>query len=71
MAYGYLVQFRPYKGAKKRKQIVSSTKWEIAENVALWLMEHLTPTFTFDIFMDNYFVCLPTSELTTFEQQVC
>ena len=37
------------------------------------LMECLTPTFSFGLFMDNYFaslrlfVCLPTLELTTFE----
>ena len=41
------------------------------------LMECLTPTVSFDLFMDNYFtsfrlfVCLPTLELTTFEQEVC
>ena len=32
------------------------------------------PTFSFDIFMEtisHLFVCLPTLELTTFEQQVC
>ena len=40
-------------------------------------MECLTPTVSFDLFMDNYFtsfrlfVCLPTLELTTFEQEVC
>ena len=40
-------------------------------------MECLAPTVSFDLFMDNYltsfrlFVCLPTLELTTFEQEVC
>ena len=40
-------------------------------------MECLTPTVSFDLSMDNYFtsfrlfVCLPTLELTTFEQEVC
>ena len=54
-AYGYVVQFRPYQGAKKGKQVVSSTKWGLRENVVLRLMECLTPTFSFVIFMDNYF----------------
>ena len=40
-------------------------------------MECLTPTVSFYIFMDDYFTsfrllaCLPTLELTTFEQEVC
>ena len=40
-------------------------------------MECLTATVSFDLFMDNYltsfrlFVCLPTLELKTFEQEVC
>ena len=40
-------------------------------------MECLTPTVSFDLFMDNYFtsfrlfVCLPTLELRIFEQEVC
>ena len=40
-------------------------------------MECLTPTVSFDSFMDNYFtsfrlfVCLPILKLTTFEQEVC
>ena len=40
-------------------------------------MECLTPTVSFDLFMDNYltffclFVCLPTLELTIFKQEVC
>ena len=53
--YGYVVQFRPYKGAKKGKQVASSTKWGLGESVVLRLMECLTPTFSFNIFMDNYF----------------
>ena len=52
--YVYVVQFRPYKGGKKRKQVASSTKWGFGEKV-LRLMECLTPTSSFDIFMDNYF----------------
>ena len=41
------------------------------------LMESLTPTVSFDMFMDNCFIsfclfdCSPTLELTTFEQEVC
>ena len=40
------------------------------------MMECLTPTVSFDLFLDNYFtsfrlfVCWPTLELTTFEQEV-
>ena len=55
--YGYVVQLRPYQGTKKGKQIASSTKWGLGENIVLRLMESLTPTFSFDIFMDNYFTC--------------
>ena len=36
-AYGYVVQFKPYQGAKKEKQFASSAKWELGENVALRL----------------------------------
>ena len=36
-AYGYVVQFRPYQGAKKGKQVASSGKWELGENVVLRL----------------------------------
>ena len=54
-AYGYVVQFKPYQGGKKGEQVSYSTKWGSGENVALRLMECLTPTFNFDIFMDNYF----------------
>ena len=54
-AYGYVVQIRPYQGAKTGKQVVSSAKWGLGENVVMWLMECLTPTFSFDILMDNYF----------------
>ena len=51
----YVVQIRLYRGAKKEKQIVSSTKCGLGENVFLRLMECLTATVSFDIFMDNYF----------------
>ena len=56
------VQVRPYQSAKKGKQIASSTKLGLGENVAQWLMECLTPAFSLDIFMDNYF---------TFDRHVC
>ena len=36
-ACGYVVQFKPYQGAKKEKQFASSAKWELGENVALRL----------------------------------
>ena len=41
----------------------SSTRWRLGENVVLWPVECLTPSFSFDIFMaDNYFTffCLLT-----------
>ena len=41
--------------AKKGKQVAFSTIWRLRENVVLRLMDCLTPTFGFDIFMDNYF----------------
>ena len=40
--------------AKKEKQVVSSTRWRLGENAILRLMECLTPTFSFETFMDNY-----------------
>ena len=60
--YGYVVQFRPYQGAKKGKQVASSAKWKLGENIVLWLMDCLSPVFSFDMFMDNYFrsFCLLT-----------
>ena len=60
----------------KHSKVSSSTKWRLGESVVLRLMECLTPTVSFDIFVDNLmicgghlFVCLPASELTTFEQK--
>ena len=47
-AYGYVVQFRQYQGTKKRKQVASSTKWGLGENVVLWLIKCVTPTCSFD-----------------------
>ena len=61
-------------GSKKGKQIGSFTKWGLGENVDLWLMECLNPTLVLIylwINMSRLFVCLPTSELTIFEQHVC
>ena len=54
-AHGYIVQIVPYEGEKKRKHIASSTKWRLGENVALRLMECLTPTVSCHIVMNNYF----------------
>ena len=73
-AYGYIVQFRQYQGAKKRKPFASSTKYGLGENAVLRLMECLTPSFSFDIFMDNYFTSfhlLTHLGVITFEQQMC
>ena len=39
----------------KQSNVSSSTKWRLGENVVLRLMECLTQTVSFDIFMDNYF----------------
>ena len=39
----------------KHSKVYSSTKWRLRENVVLRLMECLTPSVNFDIFMDNYF----------------
>ena len=54
-AYGYVVQFEPYQGVKKEKQVASSSKGGLGESVVLWLMECLPPTFSYHIFMNNYF----------------
>ena len=73
----YLVHYRPYQGTKKGKQVASSMKWGLVDNVVLRLMECLAPTVSFNLFMDNYFtffrlfVCSPTWVLTTYEQEVC
>ena len=52
----YLVHYRPYQGANKGKQVASSTKWGLRDNVVLRLMECLTPTVISDLFTDNYFI---------------
>ena len=61
-AYRYVVQFRPYQGAKKGKQVAPCTKWGLGENVVLRLLECLS--------ISHLFVCLSTFELVTFKQQV-
>ena len=72
----YLVHYRPYQCKNKGKQVASSTKCWLGDNVVLRLVECLTRTVNFDLFTYNFFtsfglfVCLPTLELTTFEQEV-
>ena len=39
----------------KHSKFSSSTYWGLGENVVLRLMECLTPSVSFNIFMDNYF----------------
>ena len=43
-------------------KVSSATKWRLEENVVLQLMECVTPSVTFDIFMHNHFTSflLPT-----------
>ena len=69
-----------YRGARKGKQVASCTKWGLGENVVLRLIECLTPTVSFDMFMDNWFrsfrllTHLGVNNIRTtdvFEQQVC
>ena len=38
----FLVHYRPYQGVKKGKQVASSTKWGLGDNIVLRLMECLT-----------------------------
>ena len=37
----------------KHSKVSSSAKWRLRESVVLRMMECLTPTVSFDIFMDN------------------
>ena len=73
----FLVHYRPYQGVKKGKQVASSTKWGLGDNIVLRLMECLTSTVSCHLFMANYFtsfhlfVSLPTLALTICEQVVC
>ena len=65
----YLIHYKPCQGVQKEKQVASSTKWRLGDNVVLRQMECLTPTVSFDLLMDNdftflrLFVCLPTLKL--------
>ena len=54
----------------KHSKVSPSTKWRLGENVVLQLMECLTPSVSLKylwITISHLFVCLPTLELTTFE----
>ena len=57
----------------KHSNVFSSTEWRLGENTVLWSMECFITAVKFDKFItiSNMFVCQPTLELTTFEQQVC
>ena len=65
-----------FRNFAKFKQVASSAKQGLGNNVVLRLMEWLTPPVSFYLFMNHYFtsfrlfVCLPL-ELTTFGQEVC
>ena len=63
-AYGYVVQFEPYQGVQKGKQVASSTNWGLGEKVVLWLINICK-------YISHLFVSLPTFKLTTFEQHLC
>ena len=72
-AYSYVVQFRPYQDAKQKKgkQFASSTKWGLGDAVQR-LLEYLTQTLSFGLFMDNYFTSfrlLTHLGVNKFEQQ--
>ena len=60
--YDYKVQLEPYQTVKKGKQVASSNKWGLEENVVLQRTEGLPPTFIYHLSMDNYFTsfCLLT-----------
>ena len=58
---------------EKPSKLSYSTKWRLRGNDVLQLMECLTLSVSFDMVMvtiSHLFICLPTLELTTFEQQV-
>ena len=52
-AYGYVVHFEPYQGVKKGKQVASSNKWRLRENVVLLRTEGLVTIFSYYLFIDN------------------
>ena len=51
----YLIQYRPYKGSKKGKQVGSCAKQRLEDNAVLQMMVCLTQTVIFYLFMDNFF----------------
>ena len=57
----------------KQSKVYSAIEWRLEENVVLQPIECLTPTVKCDIFIfiSHLFICRPTLELTTFEEQVC
>ena len=54
-AYGYVIQFEPYQGAKTGRHISTTTTWGLGEHVVLNLMERLPPGQSYHVYMDNYF----------------
>ena len=48
------MHYKPCQGVKKEKQVASSTNWGLKDNVVPQLMQCLTPTVSFDLFMNNY-----------------
>ena len=63
----YLVHYKPYQGVKKESQVTSFTKCGFWDNVVLRVMEYLTLTVSFGLFMDNYFTSLSFCVLTHIE----
>ena len=53
-AYGYVIQFEPYQGAKVGKPIASQTRWGLGEKVVLAMMECLPQGVSYHVYMDNY-----------------
>ena len=54
----------------KHFKVSSSFKWRLGENVILWLMECLTTTVSFDIFMDISFRLLTHLEVNNINDVV-
>ena len=72
-AYSYVAHFRPDHGVKTGKQVASSNKWRLGENVVLRLMECLVLVLIFICLwtiISHLFVYLSTLELTKFQRQV-
>ena len=53
--YGYVSQFKPNQGVKKGRQVASSTKYGLGENIVLRMMKCLPPTASYHKLMDSYF----------------